>query len=177
MPEDKIKNLETASPEDVQNIAPTPFKHEKIEELVFLLLTTRLNYLREEITTEFKSLKERQDHITELHKFQQALKTNKNDKGEIDFTNDEDMKTMVKRAKELGVNIKDDKTSYTKDQLTDLVDNVRMTLEDLNVQNDMQLQKVTRLTNERYESFQLARAIMKPLHEDKHNKARSASGR
>ena len=52
-----------------------------------------------------------------------------------------------------------------------------MHIEDLNTQNDMQLQTVTQLTNERYETYQMARAIMKPLDEDKKQKARSVAGR
>lgn len=177
MSDEKIKELDVDGAQDVQAAEPGKFKHEKIEELVFLLLTTRLNALKDEITTEFKSLKERQDNVAELHKTLQALKSNKDDKGEIDFTNNDELKALIKRAKELGVNVKEDKTHYTKEQLNDLIENVRMSVEDLNVQNDMQLQKVTRLTNERYESFQLARAIMKPLHDDKLNKARAMSGR
>lgn len=154
-----------------------PFKHENIEGLVFLLLTTRLDYLRDEITREFKSLKERQDQVSELHKTLQALKSNKNDKGEIDFTDNEELKEMINRAKELEVEIDPAKTQYSKEQLNDLIENIRMAVEDKNVQNDMQLQKVTRLTNERYESFQLARAIMKPLHDAKLANARAIAGR
>lgn len=156
---------------------PPPFKHEKIEGLVFLMLTTRLNYLKDELKKEFTGLQEGQEKVAELHKILQALKSNKGEKGDIDFTNNPELKTMIERAKELGVDVKEDKTVYTKEQLNDLFENIRMSVEDLNVRNDMQLQKATRMTSERYESFQLARAIMKPLHDDKHNKARAISGR
>jgi len=67
--------------------------------------------------------------------------------------------------------VKDDKFKYNKDERDRLVENIRMTIEDLNVKNDMQLQTITRLTNERYESYQMARSILKPLHDDKINKA------
>jgi len=66
---------------------------------------------------------------------------------------------------------------YSREERERLVENIRMACDDLNMENDMQIQTVTRLTNERYEAFQLARSIMKPLHEDKINKARALAGR
>ncbi len=58
-----------------------------------------------------------------------------------------------------------------------LIENIRTSIDDYNTENDLQLQMITRYTNERYETFQMVRSIMKPLHEDKVNKARSAAGR
>ena len=58
-----------------------------------------------------------------------------------------------------------------------MLENLKMSCDDLNLQNDMQLQDLNQLMNERYEVYQMARAIMKPLHDDKVHKARSISGR
>jgi hypothetical protein len=84
---------------------------------------------------------------------------------------------MLKQAKEYGVDLKDDKFKFNKEERERLIENIRLTIDDCNVLNDMQLQTITRLTTERYESYQLARSIMKPLHEDKTNKARAIAGR
>jgi hypothetical protein len=40
----------------------------------------------------------------------------------------------------------------------------------------MQIQTISRFTNERYETYQMARSILRPLHEDKQRKAREISG-
>lgn len=169
--------LEADDIPEISSSGIPPFKHEKIEEIVFLLLTTRLGYLKDEIKKEFLELKERQDQVAELHKILQSLKSGKGEKGDLDISNNQELKTMLDRARELGVDIPEGRTQFTKDQVVDLFENIRMSVEDLNTRNDMQLQKATRLTSERYESFQLARAIMKPLHDDKQNKARSISSR
>lgn len=167
-------------PEDITSVGnpkPLKLKHPNIEGNTILLLTTRLGYLKNDILAQFKELKKRQDAVSELNKTIQALTTNKNEGGDIDFSNNEELKTLFKRAKELGVNIDEQKTKYTKDQLNDAIGNIKMTVEDLNVRNEQQLHETSRLNSERYESFQLARAIMKPLHDDKINKARAAGGR
>lgn len=146
-----------------------------LEQLVLLLLTDRLRDLQDKTIDQFKQLKERQDKVTELHNILKNLNSNTNEKGELVIT--EDVKKLLDKAKEHGVDLKDGKNHYSKDERERLVENIRMTIEDLNVKNDMQLQTVTRLTNERYESFHMARSIMKPLHEDKVNKARAVGGR
>lgn len=64
-----------------------------------------------------------------------------------------------------GNDIRKDTEFYTKEQRDRLVDNIRMNMDDLNVQNDMQLQKVSRLNNESYESYQNARLMLKTLHD------------
>lgn len=66
---------------------------------------------------------------------------------------------------------------FTKEMRDRLLDNIRITIDDHNVKNDMQLQTVTRLTNERYETYQMARSIMKTLHDAKTQHARGITGR
>lgn len=51
----------------------------------------------------------------------------------------------------------------TKEQRDRMVDNIRMDMDDLNVQNDMQLQKVSRLKNEHSESYQNARMMLRTI--------------
>lgn len=151
--------------------------HLSLESLALLINTARLKQLENKITKELLELKKRQDGVVFLHKLIKTINTATNDKGEFDCTSNEDLKKFLNEAKEHGVDIKENKFKYTKDERDRLLENIRMTVEDNNVLNDMQLQSVTRLTNERYESYQMARAIMKPLHDDKINKARSITGR
>ena len=111
-----------------------------------------------------------------LHKLIKTINTATSN-GEFDCSNNEDCKKLLRQAKEYGVDINEGKFKYNSDERERLIENIRMSADDYNVLNDMQLQTITRLTNERYESYQLARSIMKPLHDDKVNKARAIGGR
>lgn len=151
-------------------------KDMSMESMVLLINTERLHFLENKITNEFKELKQRQDKVSFLNSLNKKINT-ATVKDELDCTNDADLKAMFEKAKEYGVEIKDGKLKFNKEERDRLIENIRLTIDDLNVLNDMQLQTVTRLTTERYESYQLARSIMKPLHEDKVSKARAMGGR
>lgn len=159
---------ETSSQADPHNLS--------LEALALLINTERLKFLEKKITNEFLELKKRQDQVTFLHKLIKTINVATVNE-EFDCSNNPELKDLLQKAKEYGVEINDDKFKYHKEERDRLIDNIRMTAEDFNVLNDMQLQTITRLTNERYESYQLARSIMKPLHDDKINKARSIAGR
>lgn len=163
---DKIKDV--ASPGDPNNLS--------LEALALLINTDRLKFLENKITNEFVELKKRQDKVNFLHKLIKTINI-ATVKDELDFSNNQEIKDFIKTAQEYGVEIKEGKFKYNKEERDRLIENIRITAEDFNVLNDMQLQSITRLTNERYESYQLARSIMKPLHDDKTNKARAIAGR
>ncbi|MBA3957657.1 MAG: hypothetical protein H0X51_04580 [Parachlamydiaceae bacterium] len=146
-----------------------------LESLVLLVNTERLNSLRKQANKELADLKKRQDQVTFLHNVLKKINVETSANGEFDSSKDGDFQQLLSKAKEMGVNIQDGKTKYTKDERDRLVDNIRMTVDDLNVLNDMQLQTINRLTNERYESYQLARATLKPLHEAKMQSSRGIS--
>ncbi|MEI8366603.1 MAG: hypothetical protein WCF65_09335 [Parachlamydiaceae bacterium] len=147
-----------------------------LESLVLLVNTERLKHLENKITKEFTELKERQGRVSSLHKLIRAVNSaTTND--EFDCSNNTDTQGMLKQASEYGVEINTGKFKYNKEERERLIENIRLSVDDYNVLNDMQLQTVTRLMTERYESYQLARACMKPLHEDKINKARAFGGR
>jgi hypothetical protein len=148
-----------------------------IESIALLVNMERLHYLEKKITTEFVELKKRQDEVSFLHKLIKKINSATTTEGTFDCSSNEELKGLLKQAKEYGVDLQDDKYKYSKEEKERLVENIRLTVDDNNVLNDMQLQTITRLTTERYESYQLARSIMKPLHEDKVNKARAAGGR
>lgn len=147
-----------------------------LESVALLINAERLNYLENKIKHQFIELKARQDQVAFLHKLIKTINV-ATENGSFDCSKNPDLQQLLSRAKEHGVDIKDGKFSYNSDERERLIDNIRMTADDYNVLNDMQLQTVTRLTNERYESYQLARSIMKPLHDDKTNKARAMAGR
>jgi hypothetical protein len=147
-----------------------------LESLAFLVHAERLNHLEDKITDAFIELKQRQDEVSFLHKLIKTINMATVDDS-FDCTNNEDLKQLLNKAKDQGIEIVDGKYKYSKDERERLIDNIKITVDDKNVLNDMDLQKITRLTTERYESYQLIRAMMKPLHEDKINKARAAAGK
>lgn len=173
---DQLINVNHALTNAVSQGKPADSDHFSIEALALLINTQRLKHLENKISSEFLELKKRQDEVAFLHKLIKTINTATVD-DELDCTNNKDLQDLLLKAKNHGVDLKEDKLKYSKEERERLIDNIRITSDDNNVLNDMQLQTITRLTTERYESYQLARSIMKPLHEDKVNKARAMAGR
>jgi len=147
-----------------------------LETLAFLVCKSRVAALEASVRTELKALKERQGNVKYLHHFMKAINQASTADGRLDLNSMQLQPEMIQKLRDLGIEI-DPNKNYTKEEKDRLMENIRMTIEDLNIENDMQLQTISRLTNERYESFQLARSIMKPLHDDKLNKARAIAGK
>ena len=150
-------------------------KEMSLESMTLLVNIEILKNLENKIKKEFSELKERQDRVSVLHKLIKEINSVTTD-NQIDCTGNTKLTNLLAKAQEYGVEIQEGKLKFNKEERERLIDNIRLTVDDFNVLNDMQLQTVTRLTTERYESYQLARSIMKPLHEDKINKARAARG-
>lgn len=165
--DEAVNEVIAASNGDSENLS--------LETLILLINTHRLKDLRTEINKEFAELKQRQDKVTFLHNLLKKINNDTSATGELDYSKDQELKDLIVKAKDMGVEIPQDKHKYTKEERERLVDNIRMTIEDYNVSNDMQLQAINRLTNERYESYQLARSILKPLHEAKMQSVRGIS--
>lgn len=189
MPEQKFSlnsdfnsNLDSVNDNDVKevmkaadlNIDPSEMS---LEALIMLINAERLKHLHDKTNSEFKELKKLQDIVAYLHKLIKNINTETSATGEFDCSKNEELKKLLKEASGMGVEIKEGKFTYTKDERDRLIDNIRMTIDDYHVKNEMSMQTINRLTSERYESYQLARSIMKPLHEDKINKARAINGR
>lgn len=147
-----------------------------LDSLVLLLNTTRLNQLQVQSQKELSELKKRQEQVSFLHNLMKAINKVTSAEGELDVSGNADLQNLLKQARETGVDLDPSKQKYTKDERDRLMENIRMTVEDYNVQNEMQLQTLNRLANERYESYQMARSILKPLHEAKMTPAKGIKG-
>lgn len=157
-----------ADPADLQNLS--------LEALILLINSERLKQLQDKTAAELKELKDRQEKVAELHDIIKAINAATNADGELSIQGNDELKALLERAKELGADIPEGKETFNRDEKDRILENIRMTTDDLNVENDMQLQTVSRLTNERYESYQMARSIMKPLQDAKMAHARAARG-
>ena len=169
-----------ANPITLENISKEtplqPSSNMSLEALILLITTERLKHLKDKTRTELSGLKERQEKVRTLHKLLRSINAETDEKGKLDCTNNPEIKNLMKTVKDLGVDIKDDKFTFTKEERDRLVENLRIAAEDFNVENEMQIQTISRFTNERYETYQMARSILRPLHEDKQRKAREISG-
>lgn len=168
-----------------------------LESMTLLVVRQAINNLNTKSERELHQLKERQGWVSDLHKLQRTINNCKDASGNVNLDLSDPaiaqllsdiQNPMQKRSRinhdaanplddpdpaYLGLEFDPKKGTYTKDEATQLLDNVRSAVEDLNVENDMRLQSLSRLMNERYEAYQLARAIMKPLHDDMVQKARA----
>jgi vacuolar-type H+-ATPase subunit H len=132
-----------------------------LEALTLLVCTNKVKSLEEKTKKELTELRERQNQVKYLHQ----------------LNGQDELLDSLTKAQEMGIDVDLTKKTYTREERDRLIENVRMSCDDLNTQNEMQLQTISRLTNERYEVYQMARSILKPLHEDKISKARAAGGR
>jgi hypothetical protein len=180
----KTESVNSSTVEAVKGLNGRDPKDMELEQLTFVLLTERLKQLQNKSVEEFKELKKRQDEVVQMHKVLKAINSNTNNDTALVFDQGSDVHKLLQNARDnLGIDIqegtvgKDGKITYNRDQRERLIDNIRMTIDDHNTKNEMQMQTVTRLINERYESYQMARAILKPLHDDKMSKARAIAGR
>lgn len=148
-----------------------------LDSLALLVNTHRVRQIETKIRSHYEEVRERQTQLRFLHKLMRVVNASTDSKGGFNISKDEELQKLFEEAKAMGIEIPVGKTSFNKEDKDRLVENIRLTCEDLNLQNEMQIQQVTRLTHERYESFQLARSILKPLHDDKINKARAIAGR
>jgi len=148
-----------------------------LEALSLLLTTDRLHKLEKDCINEITELKKRQAKVAFLHKLMRTINAKTNAKGEFDGREHTEFKDMLKKANELGVELDEEKHLYTSEERDRLLENIRMTVEDHNMLNELQLQTLSRMTTERYESYQMARSISKPQHDDKMSKARAIAGR
>ena len=137
----------------------------ELENLTLSILTSFADDIQEKSKAEMDELKERQKDVRFLHNLLKLVNTASNEEGDLDISDNQEIKDLLAQAQELGVEVDLNKTTYNKDERNRLIENIKMTCEDLNMQNDMQMQTINRLTNERYELYQMAKSIIKTLHD------------
>jgi len=152
-------------------------KHLSHESLTLLMTAERLHRLENDSKRELQQLAERQQKVSFLHKLIKTINSMTDGKNEFNWTDSPQLLEMFQKSKEMGVELDEGKLLYNEKERERLLDNITMTVDDLNMLNDLQLQTINRLTNERYESYQMARSILKPLHEAKTGHARNMVSR
>lgn len=111
---------------------------------------------------ELQELKKEHAKVRELQKLQQLL-TIPGDEGDLALS--EEMLSIMEKAEKCGTVIPKYGDSITKDQRVDLIDRLRVTIDNLSQDNDILLQKVSRMTNLMHEMLAVARNLERTLHE------------
>src|SRR5262245_8356560 len=117
-------------------------KNLSIESLTLLITAERLHQLESDSRRELRELKERQKNTSFLQKLTKTLHAATSSKGELDHSKLpqdklDDLQEMLRGAKELGVELDEEKLKYNNDERERLIENIRLTIEDLNIQNEM----------------------------------------
>lgn len=138
-----------------------------LQDLIYLVNRQQIDQIDKKLRKEFSDVQERNTKVRYLHGLLKAINTATDSKGNLDISETPELQAMIKEANEKhGVELPVGKTKFTGQERERLVENIRMTCDDLNVQSDLQLQTISRLNNERQESFQIAKSMMKAIHED-----------
>jgi hypothetical protein len=188
--------VEDNNAEHVDHLEHSRFPVDSTRELLENAKTTfvaKLNQQEDILTDEFGKIKAGQNRARELNKLMQKINL-ATVNGELHIKDNKELMDMLASVSKPapsttieknrgqdpdfnGIELDPKKTDYKKDELDRLLDNIRMEVDDLNVVNEMQLQNLNRLVTHYHEIYQMMKSIMKPLHDDKINKARSIAGR
>lgn len=172
MSQELTSKLNNESVNKTEKKEKVDFSNMTLETQLNFLHLSRLNDLKNKLDREFGELKKGQNQVMFLHKLLKRINKETNEKGEFDCSNDKEFQELLLKAKDMGVDINETKFKYNKDDKDRLVDNLRMTIQDLNVNVDMKNQMSSRYMNERYESFHFIKTNMKILDETKRQSIR-----
>ena len=114
-------------------------KELSLEALVLLLTTDRLHHLEKQSRKELDELRGRQKKVAFLNKLTKTINTATGPKGDFDMGNYTDLQNMLSDAKKIGIEVDEAKVKYNDEERQRLVDNIRMTIDDMNVENEMHL--------------------------------------
>lgn len=153
------------------------FEGESLENALFLVQSEKIHYLGGKIVSTLEQLHLRQQEVRRLQEIIASLNQKVSESGTLSIEENSNEHKLLEEAQTLGAKISTFHGVFNPQQYDRLIENIKMSVEGLNVQNEMDLQDVTRLQNEQYNLYQLVKSIHRPLDEDKRNKARAAGGR
>jgi hypothetical protein len=168
--------LSTIQVRDVQGVAEFA-EEQTLESALFLVQSEKIHHLSSKIVSTLDGLHERQKEVRRLQEIIALLNKNVTDEGTLTVEEGSLEQELLEELQSRGVQVKQTVGVFNPQQYDRLIENIKMSVEGLNVQNEMNLQDVTRLQNEQYNVYQLVKSIHKPLDEDKRNKARAVGGR
>jgi hypothetical protein len=156
-----------------------------LDRLLKLFRLSRTTQIHSQYRDELKELTKRQAEVRFLTNLRRVILQSKGKNNGFD-ANSADFKDLLAKAKEPGneeflqllneVGIVEGQDYYSEDDKNNLLESVRLVVEQLNTLSDMQVQMVTRLEAEINETYQMLMAIYKPLHNAITSMARAIKG-
>lgn len=144
-------------------------KRFNLEHAAAMLAADRAKRLAEKSRSELEDIKTRQQQVRFLHEALRYINAERSIEDELDWSQDPEKMELLGKMDELGVQVPNKSGKFSAQETRRLIENTKLVLRDLNDQNEIQLKLVNKLQNERYEAWQLARTIAKPLHDAKVN--------
>ena len=159
--------------EDKENIKPSY----SLETLALLVNKQRVDQLEDKLRTNFKDLKKRQEEIKGLQSLIRALNRATDDDEKLDFTKDEELKELyIAMDKRFELKLPEG-TVFSGAARERVIDNIKMAVDERNLENDLLMNTIQQLNNERNESFQMANKIIKTLNDAKMRVTQALAGR
>ncbi len=154
--------------------APDPDPNElTLEECIKLVTYSRADYLSEKEKNELSQLLDRIKKIEELNKILSAINSATNESGELDISNNEELKNQLERAKELGCDITEGKEKFNSNERERLVKNISSVKENFDNENRRQEMVISRLQKDIYLTYEMAITSSKRLNDAKSTIARN----
>ncbi|MGM0440640.1 MAG: hypothetical protein ACQEP8_05970 [Chlamydiota bacterium] len=143
-----------------------------LEALALLVQTQRIDHLEGKMRSKTDEIKGRQGKVRKLHGLLNKINNASDKKGKLDISKNSELKELLDQARDLGVDIKKDKKTWSKEEKEHLIEDIRMACDDLSSENQMAMQDAQAHMNQRYEVYEMTKNIMKTLHEDIRAKVR-----
>ncbi len=159
--------------EDKENIKPSY----SLETLALLVNKQRVDQLEDKLRTNFKDLKKRQEEIKGLQSLIRALNRATDDDEKLDFTENAELKELyIAMDKRFELSLPQG-TKFAGAARERVIDNIKMAVDERNLENDLLMNTIQQLNNERNESFQMANKIIKTLNDAKMRVTQALAGR
>lgn len=139
-----------------------------LDPLALLVYSEKLEMLETEGKDLMEEISGTHKNIQHLHKILAKINEETDEDGKLKPS--EELKELYNQAEEMGLSV--DRSLLEKEKLDfnqkeRLVENIKMSIEDLNMENDTKLQKVNHLNNERFSVIQFIRKVLDSLHQTK----------
>jgi|GEM_PF-3133367 len=148
-----------------------------LETLTLLVNKERVDHLENKLKTNFKDLRKRHEEIKALQSLIRALNAATDENEKLDLTNKPELKELYQQVGEkfdLSLPKKDKFTGFERERM---IENIKMAVNEANLDNDLLMNLVQQLNSERNESFQLALKILKTLNDIKTRQTQAIAGR
>lgn len=159
--------------EDKENVKPSY----SLETLALLVNKQRVDQLEEKLRTQFKDLKKRQEEIKALQSLVRTLNAATDENETLDLDKSAEAKELYEVVgKRFDLKLPE-KTKFNGPARERMIENIKMAIDERNLENDLLMNTIQQLNSERNESFQLANKIIKTLHDAKMRQTQALSGR